>query len=43
VESPYYLLEKKGDLEGAVQSMKKIAIINGKNDEEVIVEVRKAF
>jgi hypothetical protein len=31
VESPYYLLEKKGDLAGALESLRKIAVINNKN------------
>ena len=43
VESPYYLLEKKADLAAAIKSMKKIAAVNGKNQDETISEVEKAF
>lgn len=43
VESPYYLLEKKGDLAGAIQTMRKIAAINNKNEDEIISEVEKVF
>jgi PAS domain S-box-containing protein len=43
VESPYYLLEKKADLAAAIKSIKKIAAVNGKNQDETISEVEKAF
>lgn len=35
VESPYFLLEKKGDLAQAMESMKTIAMYNGKGDVEI--------
>jgi hypothetical protein len=42
VESPYFLLEKKKDIKGALASMKKIASVNGVN-EAVLVEVEAEF
>ena len=30
VESPYFLIEKKRDIDGAIQAMRKIATVNGR-------------
>jgi hypothetical protein len=40
VESPYFLIEKKKDLEAAMEAMRKIAVVNGKG-EEAMVKVRE--
>lgn len=42
VESPYFLLEKKGDLPGAMAAMRKIATINN-TDLTVLEQVEKDF
>lgn len=39
VESPYFLIERQRDLEGAMRSMRKIGVINGVG-EEAMVAVR---